>query len=129
MVGYDALDEIRGRLRSEPRLAPTDRVELALADDVLTIEGEVADVAVKRRLLPRAAAHPAVAGVIDRVRVRPAQQMGDGAIRDHVREALVAEPAFLELGLRERVKGEVVTVRARRRIPGRRVLRGRRRRR
>ena len=113
MVTHHALEELRGWLRSEPRLVPTDRVDLALADDVLTIEGEVADVAVKRRLLARAAAHPAVTGVVDRLHVRPAYHMGDGELRDHVRDALVAEPAFLELGLRERVKGELLTVRAR----------------
>lgn len=112
MLTHHDLDEIRGRLRSEPRLAPTDRVDLACADDVLTIEGEVADVAVKRRLLARAAAHPGVTGVVDRLHVRPARRMGDGELRDHVREALVEEPAFLELGLHERVKGELVTVRA-----------------
>jgi osmotically-inducible protein OsmY len=106
------LDEIRTRLRSESRLEPTDRVEVALADDVLTVEGEVGDLARKRRLLARAAGHPAVTGIVDRLRVRPARPMGDGEIRDHVRDALVAEPAFLGLGVHERVKDEVVLVRA-----------------
>ena len=44
---------------------------------VLTLEGEVVSIAVKKLVLERAAAVPAVAAVIDRLHVVPAQKMGD----------------------------------------------------
>ncbi|MDH3770238.1 MAG: BON domain-containing protein, partial [Nitrospirota bacterium] len=49
-----------------------------------------------------AAALPEVSGILDRLRVRPAQPMGDREIRNHVRDALLQDPAFGEFALRER---------------------------
>jgi osmotically-inducible protein OsmY len=43
-------------------------------------------------------------------RVVPANPEGDGEIRDHVRDALMQEPAFRELTLRAWVKGHVETI-------------------
>jgi osmotically-inducible protein OsmY len=105
------LDQVRTSFRSEPRLAAHPDVALAYEDGTMTLEGEVANVAVKKKLLERAAAHPAVTGIIDRLRVAPAVRMGDKDIRDRVRDALLEEPAFRDLALEEMVKGEVVTLR------------------
>lgn len=80
-------------------------------DGTLTLEGEVVDVAVKKILLERAAAHPEVDGILDRLRVAPAQPMGDGAIRDAVRDALLQEPTFADMAIQEEVKGEVLMAR------------------
>ena len=74
---------------------------MKLADGVLTIEGEVLDVAQKKLALERAAAVHGVIGILDRLRVHPAQSMGDREILDHVRDALLQEPAFKELKLSE----------------------------
>jgi osmotically-inducible protein OsmY len=41
----------------------------------------------------------------------PAQAMGDGQIRDSVRNALLAEPSLADLAIREVVKGEELTAR------------------
>lgn len=60
----------------------------------LLLEGEVENIIAKKLALELAAATPGVDGIIDRLRVTPAQRMGDGAIRDHVRHALLQEPAL-----------------------------------
>jgi len=97
------LDRARHALASEPRL-DLHRFPLSLAFDgqTLTIEGEVADIAAKKLALERAAALPEVAGIIDRLRVQPAQPMGDREIRDHLANAFQGEPAFTDLELVEK---------------------------
>jgi hypothetical protein len=54
-----AIEQIRAGFRSEPGFGPGGHVALDIIDRTLVIEGEVASVAVKKRLLRRAAAHPA----------------------------------------------------------------------
>jgi osmotically-inducible protein OsmY len=69
-------------------------IALGLEGGVLTMEGEVADVAAKKLALERAASVPGVHHVVDRLRVRPARRMTDAEIRDHLADALAGEPAF-----------------------------------
>jgi osmotically-inducible protein OsmY len=105
------LDQARRALRSEPRLdLHRTPVALAFADGVMTVEGEVDSIAAKKLALERIAALPEVAGIVDWLRVRPAQAMGDGQIRDSVRNALLADPAFAGLTIREVVKGKELAV-------------------
>ena len=70
-----------------------------LSDGDLTIEGAVSSVAAKKLVLERAAALPGVGGIVDRLHVRPAQQMSDPQIRDAVRNALIEEPALAGCGI------------------------------
>lgn len=102
------LDQVRKALASEPRVAPrAHEIRLNFAQDTLTLEGEVADVAAKKLALERAAAVAGVDTIVDRLHVTPAVRMGDGAIRDDVRNALLQEPAFAQLAISERVSGAV----------------------
>ncbi len=111
-VKEHVLEEVRAAFRSERRFGPHGHVHLELSDDgTLTIEGEVRDVGVKKLLLERAAAHAAVTGIADRLRVAAAQPMGDKQIRDLVHDALLQDPALADVTIREEVKDEVVTVR------------------
>lgn len=105
------LEEVRASFRSEPRFGPHGHVELDFSDGILTIEGEVRSVAAKKLLLERGAAHPAVDGIVDRLRVAPTRAMGDSQIRNLVRDALLEEAALAEVAIREVVKGETLTVR------------------
>lgn len=106
------LDRARRALRSEPRLdLHRTPIALAFADGVMTVEGEVEDIAAKKLALERVAALPGVEGIVDRLRVRPAQVMGDGQIRDLVRNALLGEPALANVAVREVVKGEELAAR------------------
>ncbi|MEJ2761448.1 MAG: BON domain-containing protein [Gammaproteobacteria bacterium] len=101
------LDEARAALGMEPRLdVHATPVSLALEQGVLTAEGELEDVAVKKLALERLAAVPGVTGIIDRLRVAPAERMGDDQIRVLVRDALVQDPALGNIALYEIDKGE-----------------------
>ena len=105
------LKEVRAAFHSEPRFGPHGHVELDFSDGTLTIEGEVPNVAAKKLLLERGAAHPAVDGIVDRLHVAPLQTMGDSQIRNLVRDALLEEAALTEMAIREIVKGETLAVR------------------
>lgn len=89
----DVLNAIRGALSSEPKVREAlGAIRLEFSEGVLTVEGEVPNVAVKKLALERAAAVPAVDGIVDRLHVRPAVPMGDQEIGNSVRDALLQEP-------------------------------------
>jgi len=80
-------------------------------DGSVTLEGEVPGIAAKKIALEKVAAIPGIAGIIDRLHVEPATRMGDGEIRVHVRDAMIEEPAFEQLAVRECVGGQFQLVR------------------
>ncbi len=86
-------EQVRQALASEPRVdLHAFPVTLRFDQGTLTMQGEMADVAAKKLALEAAAAVPTVAGIVDRLTVKPAQPMGDREIRDHLRDALYGEP-------------------------------------
>lgn len=107
------LKQVQAALEQEPRinlhLHPI-RMELS-ADGALTLEGETADIAAKKLALERAGGASGVRGVIDRLRVAPAEHRGDGAIRDSVCSFLLEEPVFQNCTIRARVKGGIESLR------------------
>lgn len=80
-------------------------VRVAFQDGVLTLEGEVEHVAAKKIGLELAIAVPGVTGIVDRLHVTPAVRMGDGAVLDAVRDALLQEPLLQNCTLRVIRKG------------------------
>lgn len=103
---------VRAAFREEPRLRGVERlITLRFDDGALLMEGVVADVAVKRLALERAASVPEVVGVVDRLRTLPAGEMGDAPVRALVRDAMLQEPAFRDLAVREREGGRVTALR------------------
>ena len=103
----DLLEQVRERLRADTRIRFDDEsIVLALSDGALLVDGEVADVSIKRRMLRTAAAVIAPRPIIDRLHVRPAQPMRDGMIGDLVRDALIEETAFANCRIRLWVKGQ-----------------------
>jgi len=93
-----ALERMASDLSSHPAFAdcpPT----LALAEGILTVEGEVPDLRTKKLLLEALAAQPPVEFVIDRLRVVAAVTMGDAAIRDRVVATLLGDTTFDECAL------------------------------
>jgi len=102
----ELLQRVRDALRTDTSIGFDEQpIVLALSDGALLVDGEVPDVAVKRRTLRTVAAVVALRPVIDRLHVQPAQPMEDGMIGDHVRDALVAEPALADCRVRIWVKG------------------------
>lgn len=95
--------------------------EYDIANRVLTLEGEMDNITAKRRAYECASRIADVDGVIDRLRVRPAEMRGDGAVRASVTQALLAEPALRDYALHVYHKGIMETLRA---VPGSRDVVG-----
>ncbi len=84
-------------------------IQMDWKDEVLTLEGDVENIAAKKLGMELAAAIPGVRGIVDRLHVVSATLMGDGAILDVVRNALIQEPALQHCTLRVKAKsGSVV---------------------
>lgn len=113
MFGSIAMvDKVRHALHSQPRVHPTtEAIRLLFDGGTLTMEGEVDHIAGKKMALQAAARVPGVAKIVDRLRVRPATPMGDGEIRDKVRDALLEETVLASCNLRIWNKGNLVPVR------------------
>jgi osmotically-inducible protein OsmY len=75
------------------------------------MEGEVDHIAGKKLALEAAAHVPGVAHIVDRLRVQPATPMGDGEIRDKVRDALLEETTLESCTIRVLDQGRLETVR------------------
>lgn len=80
-------------------------------DGVLTLEGEVEHIAAKKLGMELAIAVPGVINIVDRLRVVPAARMGDGAILDAVRDALLQEAALQNCTIAVKHKGKREIVR------------------
>ncbi|KAF0215240.1 MAG: transport-associated protein [Geobacteraceae bacterium] len=106
MISEDrVVKEVRAALEREPRVnlhhCP---VGIDYVEGVVILEGETESIAGKKLALELAAAVPGVTGIVDRLRVAPAEQMEDGAIRDHVCDALIVEPVYNDYTIRVLVK-------------------------
>ncbi len=106
------LKEVRAALEREPRInlhkCP---VKMEFSDGVLTLEGEAEHIAAKKLSLERAIAVRGVTGIVDRLHVVPSTHMGDGAILDAVRDALLQEPTLTNCSIFVNRKGQLETVR------------------
>ncbi len=109
----EVVSTVRRALASEPRIgALAARVEISLDEQsTATLEGELPSLALKKLALRRAAAVPAVSGLVDRLRVAPAVPMGDAEIRDHLAHAFLQEPSFQEFEISSRWRGEKTALR------------------
>jgi osmotically-inducible protein OsmY len=97
------LAKVRSALRSEPSLGPLfhpSELEIG-SDGVLVLGGEVESVKAKKLALERVAALSGIAGIADRLHVRPATRMSDKEIRVHMRDMLMEEASFKDLDLGE----------------------------
>jgi osmotically-inducible protein OsmY len=109
----EVVGTIRAALERESRVSlHSQPIEVSFADGIVTISGEVGGIAAKKTALEIAAAPSPVSGVVDRLRVLPSEQMEDGAIRDHVCNAFISEPAFESHSVRALVKQEMEPVRS-----------------
>ena len=86
-------------------------IAMAFAAGALTLAGEVPSVKCKKLALAAAGAVSGVTGIVDRLRVSPAERLGDGAVRDAVCEQLLRDVDFLNCTVRAQVKGQLETMR------------------
>lgn len=106
------ISEVAAALEREPSVnLHRFPVHLEFSDGVLTLEGEVEWITAKKRALEVAAALPGVTGIVDRLRLVPAQWMEDGEIRDHVCNALLAEDLLSLCTVLAIVKGRPEVIR------------------
>ncbi len=106
------LSDIRHAIRSEPRIrAVGGPIRLEISNGALVLSGEVDHIAGKKLALEAAARVPGVAGIVDRLHVRPATVMGDGELRDLVRDALLEDATLAACVIRVWVKGAPEVVR------------------
>ncbi len=106
MDNAEVTKRIRAALEHEPRVnLHRDRVVIEFSAGVATLSGEVEDIAAKRIALELTAAQPPVEDVVDRLHVRPAERMGDGAIAAHIERTLIEDSAFGGFALNTRVRG------------------------
>lgn len=109
----EILKQIRASFEREPHIDPhRHHLAMTLDNGVLTLEGEVADIAAKKLALELCGATHGVRGIVDRLRVAPSERKGDGAIRTAVSAFLLQEPALRNIALRTRHKGREETLRA-----------------
>ena len=110
--GNSTLKTLRALLEREPCIdLHRWPVRLETSDDgAVILEGEVGDVAAKKRALEIAGATPEVRGVVDRLHVAPAEPRGDGAILDALTARLAAVRELQNCSLRVMRKGETVTL-------------------
>jgi osmotically-inducible protein OsmY len=87
--------EVRAALEKDTRInlhrCP---IAITMQDSDLIVAGEVENIAAKKLALVAAARILAGQRIVDRLRVAPAEKMGDAEIRDHVCKLLAEEPAL-----------------------------------
>ena len=106
------LTSVRAAFEREPRInLHKYPVRMEFSDGVLTLEGEAEHVAAKKLSLELAIAIAGVTGIVDRLHVTPSVHMGDGAILDAVRDALLYAPGLQSCTIQVKRKGTWETVR------------------
>jgi osmotically-inducible protein OsmY len=109
----EVVGAVLATLEREPRVKlHSYPIDVSYLDGIVTLSGEVAGIAAKKLALELAASPSPVTGIVDRLRVAPAERMEDGAIRDHVSNAFLSEPAFVGYSVRALVKQEMESARS-----------------
>ena len=104
------IERIRAALEKDTRINLHHYpITLAFAGDDLVLTGELEDIAAKKIALELALAIAPSTGIVDRLRVEPAQTMSDAELRDHGIKALLDEPALEHCLLHSRLANQLQT--------------------
>lgn len=104
--------QVHAALEREPRVnIHRHPIRIASADGVVTLEGEVADVAAKKLALELAASVNGVRAVVDRLRVAPGERRGDGAVRDSLARMLLQAPELKRCSFNMKTNEKMVVLR------------------
>jgi osmotically-inducible protein OsmY len=111
--------QVHGLLEHELRInLHRHPIKIGFGDGAVVLEGEVENIAAKKLALELAAGVDGIRGVVDRLRIVPAERKGDGAIRDSLCGFLLREPELRNCTIRVRAKGRVETLQE---VPGERA--------
>jgi len=105
---------VRAALEREPAVNQHRRpvqIEYNVVNRALILEGEVENIIAKRRAYECVGRVDGVDGIIDRLRVRPSEPRGDGAIRTSITRAILEEPTLRDCTLHAYHKGIMETLR------------------
>ena len=109
---HHIIKAVQAAWEHEPRInLHAHPVTIRYENDVLTLEGEVQDIAAKKLSMELAIAVPGVTGIVDRLHVMSSVEMGDGAILTAVRDTVLQESALQNCAVRVKHKGKVETIR------------------
>lgn len=110
--GNPVLKSVRAALERDPHInLHRWPLELEMTDDqALVLQGEVQDVAAKKRALEVAGSTPEVRGIVDRLYVAPAERKGDGEILEVLTRLMLDSGEFKSCTLRATKKGQAVVV-------------------
>lgn len=105
------LKQVQAALQHDAGInAPSHPLTLDLQDGRLTLSGEVASIAAKKRALEAVRRVPGVAEVVDRLRLAMPERLGDGAVRDAVCQLLLLDVDLRNCTIRAWVKGQLETL-------------------
>ncbi len=112
MSENEVIKEVMAALEREPKV-DLHHYPIAIDFDagVLTLEGNVKDIAAKKLALERGGAVASVTGIVDRLKVFAAEHMTDKVICEHVRDAVIQEPALSNCAVRLRLDDCVELIR------------------
>jgi osmotically-inducible protein OsmY len=95
MNGKDPIKTLRAALTDRLHLDPRkNHIDITMEADAVVMEGEAPMAALKKRALLIAMGLEGTSGVVDRLKVRPANKMTDDEIKDHLYGALSEEPTI-----------------------------------
>ena len=111
-VKEEVLKHLTAALEREPKIDLHHHpIKADFIDGILTLEGEVKDIAAKKLALEIGATLASVAGIVDRLKIAAAEHMTDEVILEHVRDALIQEPALSNCAVRLRLGDRVEVIR------------------
>jgi osmotically-inducible protein OsmY len=112
MQTQQVVKEVRAKLERDTRINLHRYPITVTADDGdLLLSGKVESIAAKKLALAAAAQTHGVQRIVDRLRVTPAQTMGDAEIRDHVCKLLLEESALEHCAIHALTAGAIERVR------------------
>ena len=109
MQGNEALKTIKAALEKELRIDPIKNpIHLKMEGDAILMEGIVERISHKKKALLVAMGISGTSGVIDRLRVKPATEMGDKEIKNHIYDAFLEEPTLRDITIEVDVNNGIV---------------------
>jgi len=109
MQGNEALKTIKAALEKELHIDPIKNpIHLKMEGDAILMGGVVDRISHKKKALLVAMGISGTSGVIDRLLVMPAKEMGDKEIKNHICDAFLEEPTLRDITIEVDVNDGIV---------------------